>query len=337
VTVLVTGGGGFLGRELVEQLVQEGHAVRSASRAIHPELASLGVESVRADLGDADAVRRAVDGCTTVFHAASKTGVWGPRREFVRTNVRGTENVLAACLELGVERLVYTSSPSVCFDGRDHVRAGDDLPRAKRFLCAYPETKARAEELVLAANGRGGLATCALRPHLVFGARDPHLIPRLLERARRGRLLAVGGGGNEVSLTCVENAAAAHLDAARTLSPDAPHAGRAYFVAQRDPVDLWSWIGELLSALGIPPVRRRVPWRVAYGAGALLEGAWGLLRLAGEPPMTRFLALQLARSHSYDPAPARRDFGYVERIGMAEGTERLVRALRHRPVPARLG
>src|SRR5207237_4860169 len=139
----------------------------------------------------------------------------------------------------GVPRLVFTSSPSVCFDGRDHVNASNDLPYAKRFLAAYPETKARAEKLVLAANGARGLATVALRPHLVFGPGDPHLIPRLLDRARRGRLLAVGDRKNRISLTYVDNAAHAHVDACDRLEPGAAHAGRAYFIAQTEPVRLW--------------------------------------------------------------------------------------------------
>ena len=259
-----------------------------------------------------------------MLHAAALTGVWGPREDFYRTNVVGTRNLLAACREHGVGRLVYTSSPSVCFDGRDHRGAGDELPYAGRFLCAYPETKAQAEREALAANGRDGLATCALRPHLIVGPRDPHLVPRVIERARAGRLFVVGRGDNEVSLTWVGNAAQAHLDAAERLAPDAPHAGRAYFIGQREPVRLWDWIGELLRRIGEPPPGRRVPRALATAGGALCEGLWRLLRRPGEPPMTRFVAAQLASSHSYDMEPARRDFGYVERVGLAEATDRLV-------------
>ncbi len=324
---LVTGGAGFVGRAVVEALRAEGLGVTSASRGEHAELRALGARTVAMDLGDPDSVDAAVAGHHTVFHVAALTGVWGKVADYERTNVAGTRNLLAACRKHGVKRLVYTSSPSVCFDGADHRRAKNDLPYAREFLCAYPRTKAEAERLVLAANGDGGLATCALRPHLVFGPRDPHLVPRLLDRARKGRLAIVGGGANEVSLTYVDNAAAAHLDAARTLAPDAPHAGRAYFVAQEEPVQLWEWIDELLRAAGVPPVKRRVPAGAAYGAGAVLELVWRSLRLRGEPPMTRFVARQLATSHSYDLEPARRDFGYRERVDMNEATRRLVASL----------
>ncbi|MCZ6596235.1 MAG: NAD-dependent epimerase/dehydratase family protein [Planctomycetota bacterium] len=326
----MTGGGGFVGRAVVEALLAEGHAVTSASRRAHPELEELGACTVRMDLGDPDSVEAAVRGHDTVFHVAAKTGVWGPRSEYRRTNVDGTRHVLDAARRHGVQRLVFTSSPSVCFDGHDHRCAGNDVPYASEFLCAYPETKAEAERLVLAANKENGLATCALRPHLVIGPRDPHLVPRLIERASKKRLAIVGGGHNEVSLTWIGNAAQAHVDAARTLAPDAPHAGKAYFIAQEQPVELWPWINELLAAVGVDPVTRRVPRRVAYGVGALMELTWRMLRLAGEPPMTRFVALQLATTHSYDPEPARRDFGYRERVGMEEATRRLVADLRTR-------
>lgn len=324
---VVTGGGGFLGRAIVERLLADGHEVTSVSRGAYPELAELGALTRQADLADAAAVRRALAGAEIVFHAAARAGVWGPREEYFRANVDGTRHVLDACLEHGVERLVYTSSPSVCFDGEDHVNAGNELPYARTFLAAYPESKAVAEAMVLEANGKRGLATCALRPHLIFGPRDPHLIPRLIARARARRLRIVGPGDNEVSLTYVDNAAHAHLCAAEHLTPVAPHAGKAYFIGQREPVKLWDWIAMLLERIGAPPVERRISARAARTVGAVLESVWKPLGLSGEPPMTRFVAAQLATSHSYDMAPARADFGYEELVSMDEANERLIASL----------
>lgn len=329
--ILVTGGGGFLGLAVVRELLARGHAPCSASRDSHAALDALGVESVRVDLGaeDAGATLRELRPFDAVIHTAAKAGVWGPAEEYERANVVGTRNLLQACLERGVTRLVHTSSPSVCFDGKDHLRAGNDLPYGERFLAAYPRTKAAAEKLVLKANGRSGLATCALRPHLLIGPGDPHLVPRLLERARARRLAIVGRGDNEVSLTYVDNAAAAHVDALEALdSPAARHAGRPYFLGQREPVRLWDWIDELLAALDLPRARRRIPYPVAFAAGGACELLWNALRLSGEPPMTRFVAAQLAASHSYDVGPAERDFGYRERVPLAEGTARVVEAFR---------
>ena len=331
--VLVTGGGGFLGRHVVEHCLARGHRVTALGRGEYPEVEALGAGTVRADLERPEQVEAAVAGHDAVVHVAAKTGVFGPRESFFGPNVRGTENVIAACRAAGIARLVHTGSPSSTFDGRDHLRVDRDLPHARRFLSPYPESKAASEALVLAANGPG-LATCVLRPHLIFGPGDPHLIPRLLERGRSRQLAIVGDGTNEVSLSWAPDAAAAHVDALERLDPGAPHAGRAYFIAQRDPVVLWEWINALFGRLGILPVSRHVPLRVAYGLGFCLEQAWRLLRRPGEPRMTRFVALQLARSHSYDPSPAERDFGYRETVTMAEATERLVEHLieaRRRP------
>lgn len=326
--VLVTGGNGFLGQAVVAELRRRGHEVHSASRRPSPELDRLGVRTLVCDLRNRDHVTRAVAGHDAVVHCAALTGIGGSRSDFWRTNVEGTRHLVAACVEHGVPRLVHTSSPSVVFDGRDHRGADESLPYPRRHLAAYPASKAVAEREVLAANGRQGLATVALRPHLVLGPGDPHLIPRLVERARAGRLRVVGSGHNEISFTWIVNAAAAHADALERLATGAPCAGRAYFVAQSEPVELWPWLTELFTRAGVPPPGPSVPRWLAYAGGAACELWWSLARRGGEPPMTRFLALQLAQSHSYDTAAARRDLGYVERVSTSEATERLAAALR---------
>ncbi len=323
---LVTGGGGFLGIHLVRELVAAGIETTSLSRGPHPALEELGVRHLRADLRDAAALRSLFDGHDTVFHTAAKAGVWGRASEYEAINEMGTRHALEAALAAGVQRFVHTSSPSVIFDGTDHRNAGRDLPLPKRFLAAYPRSKAAAEQLILKANGRpsgsGHLATCALRPHLIFGPGDPHIIPRLLDRARAGRLRIIGSRSNQVSLTYVENAALAHVQAAKSLDPSAPHAGLPTFVNQIEPVFLWDWIADLLEAAGLELPKTAVPAPLAYTGGALLESAWRWLPLPGEPPMTRFVAQQLASSHTYDMTPARRDFGYVERVSLHEANAR---------------
>ena len=328
--VVVTGASGFLGSRLAAELLRGGHEVVAGSRKSIPELVALGAIHAPLDLGDREALRNAFKGADVVFHVAAKTGIWGPERDYVESNLIGTQNVLAACEQRKVRKLVYTSSPSVVFDGRDHVDAGNDLPYPQDYLCSYPATKALAEREVLAANGRWGLATCSLRPHLIFGPGDPHLIPRLLERARAGKLARVGSGDNVVTLCAVETAVAAHIAAAKHLAPDAAHAGCAYFIGQERPVRLWDWIDGLLRELDIPPVKRRVPFGLACAVGALCEGVWTLARRTSEPPMTRFVALQLERSHSYSMEPARRDFGFREPLSIDEATRRLVESLRSR-------
>lgn len=321
---LVTGGGGFLGLYITEQLLARGESVRVFCRGDYPRLAELGVETVRGDVRDAGAVSRACEGIDTVFHTAAVPGVWGSWKMFHGINTQGSLNVIAACQQNEAAKLIYTSSPSVVYDGKPHENACEaDLAYPASHLCHYPHSKALAEQAVLAANGVGGLATCSLRPHLIWGPRDNHLIPRLIQRARSGRLRRVGDGGNLISMAYVENAAAAHLQAADALTLDSPVAGEAYFINEPEPVNLWDWIDELLGLAGLSPVKKTISARSAWNIGAVLEMLYKTLRLPGEPPMTRFVASQLSSSHYYDVSKAKRDFGYRPLVSYEDARQRL--------------
>ena len=223
--ILVTGGGGFLGRYVVERLIARGDTVVSLSRRTYPELAALGARAVQGDVTDSAAVNEAARGVDGVIHTAARVGVWGPWREFFETNVTGTRNVLEACRVNGVPRLVYVSSPSVIFDGRAHEGINESTPYPAKYLAHYPHTKAIAEREVLESNGRGGVYTCSLRPHLIWGPRDTNLVPRLIERAKSGRLMRVGNGANLVDMVYVENAAEACLNALDRLGSCPPPGG----------------------------------------------------------------------------------------------------------------
>ena len=319
---LVTGGGGFLGGAIVRQLVERGDEVRSFSRSSYPALERLGVEQHRGDLNDVDAILRAAKGCDCVFHVAAMAGIWGEYYAFHRANVIGTETVIGVCRALGIKRLVHTSSPSVVFDGRD-VEGGDEsLPYPERFEAHYPRTKARAEQLVLAANGPE-LATLALRPHLIWGPGDNHLVPRILAKGRAGRLRRIGDRPCLVDTVYVENAAHAHLLAADRLAPGSAPAGRAYFITNGEPLPLWEMVNRILAAADLPPVERTIPPWLAVAAGSACEALWGRLHLPGEPPMTRFVAHELATSHWFSIEAARRDLGYEPTVSIEEGLKRL--------------
>lgn len=320
---LVTGGGGFLGQYIVEQLVARGDRVRSISRTRYRALDELGVEHIQGDIRDLDAVFRACEGVDIVYHVAAVAGIWGPWERFYSINTVGSRNVLEACRAGGVSRLVYCSSPSVTFDGTDQCDIDESAAYPDSWLCHYPHTKAIAEEEILAANC-AELRTCALRPHLIWGPRDQHLIPRLLDRARQGKLRIVGDGSNLVDMVYVENAAAAHLMAGDAMADEnSPVGGKSYFISQGQPVNCWDWINEILELAGIDPVTRKIPFRAAWHLGRLMEWFYSATGKTEEPRMTRFLAAQLATSHYFDISAARRDFGYEARISTAEGMQRL--------------
>ncbi len=336
---LVTGGTGFLGRHIVARLLAAGRPVSVLARTPAPDLEARGVRFIRASLDDAPAVRAACRGVGTIFHVAAKVGVWGRYDEFFRANVLGTRALLEGAREHGVSRFVHTSTPSVVYNGYNLANADESLPLTTSCPSPYPLTKAMAEREVLAANS-DKLRTVALRPHLIWGVGDPHLVPRILARARAGRLRIVGEGRNRVDMVHVANAADAHLLAEAalskchligdTLSSTAP-AGRAYFITNGEPVVLWDWINALLTALGERPVTRRISLPAASAVGAICEAAWRVLPLKADPPMTRFIAAELAKDHWFSLDAARRDLGYDPRVTMAEGTAQLVASLRQHP------
>ena len=330
--VLVTGGTGFLGSHLVARLRAAGRPVTIVSRQPRPELAAQGITVVVGPLHDPAVCTQACRDVATVFHVAARVGVWGRPADFQRDNVHATRALLSAAKSAGVSRFIYTSTPSVVYNGLDLAGVDESLPLTDDCPSPYPLTKARAERAVLAASTRG-FETVALRPHLIWGIGDPHLVPRVLARARAGRLRIVGPGTNRVDMVHVDNVVDAHLDAECALQSQQRigdpltrrnPAGRAYFITNGEPVVLWDWINGLLAALGEPPVTKQLSLAAAQRIGAVCEGLWRVLPLPGEPPMTRFIAAELAKDHWFSIEAARRDLGYQPRVTMAEGTAALV-------------
>lgn len=325
--VLVTGGGGFLGLAIVKMLLAKGCEVTSLSRTRHKVLDDLSVRCIEADLSDGEAVVSACAGMDTVFHVAAKAGVWGSYGDYYNANVTGTRNILVGCRANGVSKLVYTSSPSVVFGGTPVEGLTEaDLDYLESYECHYAATKAIAEKEVLAANCES-LRTVSLRPHLIWGPNDNNLVPRIIARGRAGRLRIVGKGDNKVDTVYVDNAAAAHILAWEKLSVGAPIGGKAYFISQGEPMILWDVVNAILGASDVPPVTKKVPASVAWLAGAFLEAVYTLFRLSGEPPMTRFVAHELALPHWFNITAAREDLGYEPQISFAEGIKRLRESL----------
>jgi len=332
--ILVTGGGGFLGLALCRALVERGYTLTSYSRGTHRSLAALGVRQVQGDVADFASLADACEGVEAVFHVAAKAGAWGPFREYFDANVRGTRNLIAGCRIHRVPTLIHTSSPSVAHSGTLEVQGGNEMstPVAARFRACYPATKSIAEQIVLEEN-TDGLRTIALRPRLIWGPGDNHLLPRLVQRARSGRLRLIGDGSNRIDTTYIDNAVDAHLKALDALTGKLAGrcAGKAYFISNGEPKPAGEIINRLLASADAPPVEKQIPFRAAYVIGAVLERVYDLFGLRGEPAMTRFIAEQLSTPHWYDIGAARRDFGYVPTVSIEAGLQRLAAWWRDNP------
>lgn len=319
---LVTGSGGFLGKAIATRLLARGVEVVGVNRGEYPDLIELGVDQRQGDLSDPATALASAKGCDTVFHVAAKAGVWGDYDSYASANITATENVIAACEAHGISRLIYTSTPSVIHTGGDVEGIDESAPYPEHFHTHYPATKAIAERLVLSA-ATDDLLTVALRPHLIWGPGDNHLTPRIVDRARSGKLAFVGDGTNVVDSVYIDNAADAHLNAADALKPGAGCVGRPYFITNDEPLEIRDLVNRIVGAAGLAPVTKTVPPGIAFVVGALLEFIYGITGRLDEPPMTRFVAKQLSTAHWYDISGARRDLGYAPSVSIAEGIERL--------------
>ena len=320
-TILVTGGGGFIGRSIVRALLDRGEPVRVLCRGDYPLLREWGVDLWRGDIRDQEVVAAAVEGCDAVFHTAAHIDLWGPYETFFAVNTLGTRHVIDACHQHRVRRLVYTSTPSVVHSGDAVSGVDESAPYPSQFEAHYPATKALAEQEALAANG-DALSTVAIRPHLVWGPGDSSALPRLVARAKAGRLRMVGRP-QQIDTTYIDNAVDAHLLAYDRLEPGSPVAGKAYFITQGEPLEGPTFINDMLDAAGLPPVSRTIPAPLARSAAALAEAVWNTFKLQSEPPVTRFLVSQLSTAHWYDISAARRDLGYDPKVSYREGMVRL--------------
>jgi len=324
-TILVTGGGGFLGGAIVERLANRNRKIRSFSRGFYPKLEAMGVEQIQGDIADQKAVVLACKGVDLVFHTAAKPPPWGDYASYFKTNVMGTQNVIDACLRQNVSRLIYTSTPSVIFDGTDLEGVDESIPYPARYNAFYPQTKAMAEQRVLKIRDHP-LRTIVLRPHQIWGPGDAHFVPRLIARAKE--LKRIGNGKNLVDTIYIDNAADAHILAADKLKENPELSGNIYFISQGEPIPAWDMINAILEAAGLEPITDTVSYRTAWTVGAVLEFFYRTFRIQKEPRMTRFLAYAAAKSHWFDISAAKRDLGYTPTVSIEEGIKRLKKWLK---------
>ena len=318
--VLVTGGGGFLGKVIVRKLVQKKLKVTSFSRQRYPELDRMGVAQIQGNLCDKTIVEKAFQDMDTIFHVAAKPGIWGDFETYYSVNVKGTRNVLDACLANKVKCLIHTSSPSVIFDESDMENVDESVPYPETYLAPYPETKALGEKLVVRAVKKG-LSAIILRPHLIWGPEDNHMVPNIIQRAKR--LKRIGPKNDLVDFIYVDNAADAHILAAEKLFANPSLSGNIYFISQDEPISKWKMANAFLDAAGLPPIKGQVSAKTAYAAGWLFEVIYKTFGIKKDPPITRFAAKEAATSHWFDISRAKKDLGYAPVITTEEGLKRL--------------
>jgi nucleoside-diphosphate-sugar epimerase len=313
--ILVTGGTGFLGQHLASALLARGHQVHLMGRDFSrvEGLIAAGANVVACDLRDRAGVGQACSGMDAVYHVGALSSPWGKRADFFAINVRGTEAVLEGCRKHGVKRCIYVSSPSVVFTGQDQCDLTEAAPYPRRFVSTYSLTKKLGEDLVNAASATSDLQTVIIRPKAIFGPGDQALLPRLIEAARRGRLPQIGDGRNLVDLTYVANVVHALL-----LALDSQAAiGKTYTITNDEHVPLWEVIRIVLGMLNLPTNLRNVPLPAVLAAATLMELSAAVS--GREPLLTRYSALILARTQTYDISAARRDLGYAPVVSVDEG------------------
>jgi nucleoside-diphosphate-sugar epimerase len=319
---LVTGGSGFLGRAIVKLLLELNVEVNILCRKNYQDLEKMGCQVFKGEISDKNLLIKATESCDTVFHTAAKAGIEEPYSEYFRINYEGTLAVIEACKANKVQRLVYTSSPSVIFSDGDIEGADESIPYPPKHEAYYPKTKCMAEQAALMANGET-LQTTALRPHLIWGPGDNHLVPRLVSKAKAGKMKFVGNGKNVVDTTYVDNAAKAHILAALGLIKDGKPAGNAYFITNGEPMPISEITNKLIATAGCDPVTATIPLGVAKALGFVFEKLYKTFKLKGEPPITRWVAGELSTAHWFNIEKAKNDFSYVPEVSIEEGLKRL--------------
>lgn len=317
-TIFVTGGGGFLGKHICMQLKDSGYEVVSFSRNHYPELQALGIESRTGDIASLTDLEQALpQNCYGIIHTAGKVGIWGRAQGYFNTNVIGTQNLLTLAKKIHCPRFVFTSSPSVVFGGQDICGADETLAYPTTYNAQYPYTKMLAEKAVLAANSPE-LATAALRPHLIWGVGDPHFLPRLRQKAMKGKIAKIGGQKNLVDVIHVENAARAHIQLLEKLPNSC--GGEVYFIGQERPVLLWEFMDQLLASQNLGPIKKSLPYALAYGLASMSELAYKSFSIFDrEPALSRFLVQQLSHSHYFCHQKAKNHFDYHPQISIEDG------------------
>jgi nucleoside-diphosphate-sugar epimerase len=318
----VTGGSGFVGRNLIAALHKRGDSVRALCRSesARKAVVEAGAEPWEGDLSDVEVLKRGMEGCEIIFHSAAILDRWGPRARFHEANVRGTENVLEAARAAGVKRLIHVSTEAVLVDGSPMVNVDETRPLPSSAIGQYPSTKNEAERLILQVNSPE-LTTVVVRPRFVWGKGDTSILPLISESVRKGRFRWVDGGRFKTSTCHVANCVEGLL-----LAAEKGKGGQAYFVTDGEPVEFREFLTAMLKSRGVDPGNKEIPFGLAMGLATVAEALWNFLWLPGEPPITRVEVLLAGREVTLDDSKARRELGYEGKVTRREGLRELEEA-----------
>ena len=311
--VFVTGASGFVGNAAARAMVAGGHRVRAMSRseASDAKIRDTGAEPVRCALDTVTAEH--LGSAAVVLHCAAHVAPWGSRDAWYQANVLGTRRLLDAARGAGARRFILISTEAAICSGQDLVDTDESAPLAPDSPYPYCATKAAAEALVLAANAES-FTTIALRPRFIWGPGDTTLLPAIEAMAAEGKWVWVNRGAALTSTIHIDNLVAAIL-----LAMDKGRGGQAYFVLDDGRRSLREIITGMAAARNLTLPDRSIPRWLADTLGFLCEGIWRLLRLSGEPPLTRHAAMVMSRTCTLVDAKARRELGYAPVVSVAEG------------------
>ena len=320
-TAFVTGGSGFVGRNLIRALRARGDTVHALARSdsAATALTALGAKPVRGDLDDVAAMQGGMRGCAVVFHVAAEVSEWGPRALFEHGNVQGTRNVLAAAQQAGVPALVHVSTEAVLADGSPLKNVDESRPRPARPYPRYPASKGAAEALVQAANSPA-LRTAIVRPRFIWGADDTSVLKELIVAVKGGRFMWMDGGRYPTSTCHVANVVEGML-----LAAEKGRGGEIYFLTDGAPVELRDFVTRMLATQGVSIPDKSIPHGVVRVLAAVTETLWDVLRLPGKPPATRMAACLFGQEVTVSDAKARRELGYQGKMSVEEGLRDLQR------------
>ena len=321
--VLVTGATGFLGKYVVEELVEHGYQVRAFGRnsKIGSSLENTSVSFFQGDLTNAEDVSEACKGMDLVVHAGALSTVWGPWEDFFQANVLGTKYVLEACHQTGIQRLVYVSSPSIYAAPKDQLGIKESDAPEENNLNNYIRSKLASEKLF---KDYPDVPSIILRPRGLFGIGDTSILPRVINLSQKIGIPLIGDGRQLMDMTCVENVALAIR-----LALEAPEAkGEVYNITNGEPRAFRDLLEESLTGLDYPIKYRKIPASLLSGIASSLEFLYKSLNLKGEPPLTRYTYYLLRYSQTLDISKAERELGYRPKISISEGIEQYVQDYR---------